>query len=466
MSQAVHVARSQVLAKDSSAIGKSPSRPLDVASKSESRSRSSVASRWHSGSYVGEHDQAPATPRDHTTEFEPTWDIPHIRSTIATEPMGRQHWSRYHSKGVTKTGYQKKPPSKEVGNGFKIDHRAPTVLAVAGGQRAATARGKDQDKEPRRVPREEQKRRGSKSSGGSSVKSSTSSARRQRKHSHPETLPAVDSVKPSASGNPVMTSTYHAHMEAAAGAAPPAIVTATASTAATPTRVNAALAARKDATKVRDDERSSRKSQARRSQRSKSKGQVSTASCTATPVFVRDATGELSAAARSPALPTAIAASAASFGGIAPKAAVQEPVRPAVTSLRDRVTAENVNAAMPSKPWGWDSLPSSASHPPPASITTITASSGMEDVYKTGKASRSSSVAVERTSKADKDAASGAVPASVPVFAPLTTGRGRCAATAPGITGTDTNSLVAAPDLRSTAPSSRARTSAGKKGLT
>ncbi|XP_050029551.2 uncharacterized protein [Dermacentor andersoni] len=249
--------------------------------------------------------------------------------------MGGQHWSRYQSKEVTKTGYQKPPSEEEAENEFEIDHRAPTVLAVAGDQRAATARAKDQDKEARRVPREEQKRKGRKSSGGSSVKSSTASARRHRKHSHPETPPAVDSVKPSASGNPVMTSTYHPHMEAADGAAPPAIVTATASTAATPTRVNAALAATKDATKVRDDERSSRKSQARRSQRRKSKGQVSTASCTATPAFVRDATGEPSAAAHSSALPTAIAASAASFGGITQKAAVQEPVKPAVTSLRD-----------------------------------------------------------------------------------------------------------------------------------
>lgn len=460
---------SYVLAKECSAIGKSPSRPLDAASKSESRSRSrsGVASKSLSAlnSYAGDRDQLPATARDFTTEQELTWGVPKVKEQAGplTEPMGGLAESHYSFMEATKTEDQRKP-LPEAEDGFKIEHRAPTELSVAGGQ-TPTAEFKDQYKEQRHVSQEAQKRKGWKASGGSSDMSTAGSARRQRKHYQPEALPAVDSVKPSASRNPEMTSSYRPDQEAADGAfiGPSATLKAPASTAATPAPVNAAVDSKKDDTKVRDDERSSRKSQAKRSPRKKSKGQVSTTSCTPTPAVVRVATSKPSASGHSAALPTAIAASAASFSKMTPKATLQEPVKPVVTSLADKAAAEN-SGAMPSQARDRDSLPPSSSHASPVSIASTT-SGGTEDVYKTAKASLLSTVPVERASEADKDAALAAGSANVPVFPPLATGPGPCATTAPGITGTVTNSLAAAPDLRTTATSLRARSSADKKGL-
>ncbi|XP_037521881.1 nucleolar and coiled-body phosphoprotein 1-like [Rhipicephalus sanguineus] len=411
---------SHVLSRDVSTTAKSPDRQRDAPSRMESASRS----RSGPSSDAGDHDQMiPVTPLDHAKEQALFWGVPHEPSQAMplTEPMWAYRRGS-HEDVAMKTEDEKKAPS-EAENEFGVEHVALGKSSVPGDKAMGltSSEVKDQHSERHQASREVRKRKSRKTSRSSIDKSTIGSVRRQRKHHPPEAPSAVDAAKPSACGQPEVTS--HPHQRAAHGAV---IVT-------TPGNVTTV------ASTVRTDERPSKKPRGGRSQRRKSKGRSSVTSIPAE----RDANGKPSAAGRGgPALPTAIAVPAASFCKVTPEAAAQDPFKTVVSSVIDSASLTSLphNPAAP----GNAMAENTASHPSPASFSTAAQTPGGEahDLYKTSS--------VKGTSQADfAPLASGS--ANAPVVKPSTDDYSHGAANDSDI-GPVTNCLAEAPVLGTASP--------------
>ncbi|KAL1414273.1 hypothetical protein MTO96_030509 [Rhipicephalus appendiculatus] len=424
---------SHVLSRDLSTTGKSPNRPCDAPSRPESDSRSCSGP----SSYVVDRDDIPVTPLDHAKE----------------QALMRD----YHEDVAMKTEDERKALS-EAG----AEHVALGKLSVPGdhAMTSTLSEVQEQHKERHQASKEVRKRKSRKTSRSSVDKATIGSVRRQRKHHLQEAPSEVDAAKPSACGQPELTSRpLQGPAEGALIATPGSVITA-ASTAVAATAAMTAVVSTEDAAEVRTDERPSRKSRAVKSPRRKYKRRSSTTSIPAD----RDANGKPSAAGRrGPALPTAIAVPAASFGKTTTDAAAQDPFKAAASSAVGSASLTSLPRT-PALSGNAVAENTASSHPSPVSFSTAaqTPGGGTDDLYKMVKASPQS--IVKGTSEADfAPLASGS--ATAPIVKTSTDDLSYGASTDPAIyRGPATNCLAGAP-VSGTASSLGAGSPVDKKGV-